>query len=161
MSLIPTVPRMCSGQKRPGMLAVAMVLAISAPSALAAPSNAPSAASGDARKPLTPAQMVALPDGGAPPPPDGYTTIDDTTTSLYSYSNVVRRRENPDLPGNEAHQSTNIPNDAPSHFSIFGIPVKFNAPVRPSYTNGVYHTYMGAPGNGVTDLNEQADPGHP
>lgn len=109
------------------------------------------------QKELTPAQKVALPDGGAPPPPDGYTTTEDFEANLQSYSGRVRTHQALGLPGGEAHQSTAIPNDAPSHFSIFGMPVKFNAPVRPPYESSSYQNYAGSPGNGQTSVITQAD----
>ncbi|AQS87421.1 hypothetical protein AA101099_2986 [Neoasaia chiangmaiensis NBRC 101099] len=110
---------------------------------------------------LTPAQQVALPDGGAPPPPHGYTTVEDNDAQLATYSATVRTHRTLGLPGGEAHQSTSLPNNAPSHFSLFGIPVKFNAPVRPPYTNNAYQTYAGSPGNGQTDVAAEAAAGQP
>lgn len=107
--------------------------------------------------PLTPVEKVALPDGGAPPPPHGYVVTEDFDNSLRDYSYKVRAHPALGLPNSEAHQSTQIPNDAPSHFSFLGWPVKFNAPVRPPYTNGVYHNYAGSPGNGQTDVVAQSD----
>lgn len=108
-------------------------------------------------RPLTPVEKVALPDGGAPPPPHGYTVTEDFDTSLRGYSYKVRAHPALGLPNSEAHQSTQIPNDAPSHFSFLGWPVKFNAPVRPPYENSAYHNYAGSPGNGQTDVVAQSD----
>lgn len=108
-------------------------------------------------RPLTPVEKVALPDGGAPPPPHGYTVTEDFDTSLRGYSYKVRAHPALGLPNSEAHQSTQLPNDAPSHFTFLGWPVKFNAPVRPPYENSAYHNYAGSPGNGQTDVVAQSD----
>lgn len=108
-------------------------------------------------RPLTPVEKVALPDGGAPPPPHGYEVTDDFDNSLRGYSYTVRSHQALGLPGSEAHQSTQLPNDAPSRFSFLGWPVKFNAPVRPPYENSAYHNYAGSPGNGQTDVVAQSD----
>ncbi|GAB6853622.1 hypothetical protein [Asaia astilbis] len=106
---------------------------------------------------LTPVEKVALPDGGAPPPPHGYVVTDDFDTSIRSYSYNVRSHPTLGVPGGEAHQSTQIPNNAPSHFSFLGWPVKFNAPVRAPYENSAYHNYAGSSGNGQTDVVAQSD----
>ncbi|MCQ9155598.1 hypothetical protein [Acidomonas methanolica] len=114
--------------------------------ALADPAHDMAAAGAPVGKSLTPAQLVALPDGGAPPPPHGYTEVEDSEAVLADFSATVRTHRTLGLPGNEAHQSTNIPNDAPSHFSIGNMPVKFIAPVAPPYTQNVYRTVAGSPG---------------
>ncbi|WP_147092297.1 hypothetical protein [Swaminathania salitolerans] len=108
-------------------------------------------------RPLTPVERVALPDGGAPPPPHGYEVTEDFDSSLRTFSATVRSHQALGLPGGEAHQSTQIPNDAPSHFSFLGMPVKFNAPVRAPYNSSAYHNYAGSPGNGQTDVVAQSD----
>jgi len=41
-------------------------------------------------KNLTPAQQVALPDGGAPPPPHGYVAVEDSEERLANFSGEVR-----------------------------------------------------------------------
>lgn len=111
-------------------------------------------------KGMTPAQMVALPDGGAPPPPDGYEAVEDNETAVASFSSTVRAHRQLGMPGGDAHQSTAEPNDAPSHFSLAGIPVKFIAPVAPPYTQSVYRTIAGSPG-GQTDVMMESVSGQP
>lgn len=115
------------------------------------------------QKPLTPAQQVALPDGGAPPPPHGYEEVEDSETALANYSATVRTHEPLGLPGPNAEQKTNGPNNLPSHFSIFGVPVIFNAPVTsPYYNEDTPATYAGHPSNGQTNIlvNGDASPIH-
>ncbi len=114
-------------------------------------------------KPLTPAQQAALPDEGAPPPPHGYTEVEDSETALASYSNRVRTHLPVGMPGPNAQQKTNGPNNLPSHFSLFGMPVKFNAPVQSPYEDEDSPTsYAGHPVNGQTNIlvNGDASPIH-
>lgn len=104
-------------------------------------------------KPLTPAQQVALPDGGAPPPPHGYTEVEDTEATLSNFSAQARTHAPLGLPGGDAQQRTNGPNNLPSHFSILGIPVKFNAPViAPYQSDRTPSSYAGQTTKGSTDL---------
>ena len=104
-------------------------------------------------KPLTPAQQAALPDEGAPPPPHGYTEVEDSEAALASYSDRVRTHLPVGMPGTNAQQKTNGPNNLPSHFSIFGMPVKFNAPVQSPYEDEDSPTsYAGHPVNGQTNM---------
>jgi hypothetical protein len=100
-----------------------------------------------ANRNMTPAQQVALPDGGAPPPPHGYTEVTDTDPRLAPYSADITARQGPGLPPVGAHQNINDDNSVPSHFSVAGIPVKFNAPVTPPYdTDFTYGNYAGSSG---------------
>ncbi|AOX16234.1 hypothetical protein [Kozakia baliensis] len=143
--------------KIPTLYATALTVALAGfvpVCALADPAHDVAASS---TKELTPVEKVALPDGGAPSPPHGYTATEDFDASLANYSSTVRTHQALGLPNGEAHQSTSIPNDAPSHFSFLGMPVKFNAPVRPPYANSAYHSYAGSPGNGQTDVVSQSD----
>ncbi|EHH69041.1 hypothetical protein GMO_03480 [Gluconobacter morbifer G707] len=104
-------------------------------------------------KPLTPAQQVALPDGGAPAPPHGYTVTEDSDATLASFSDTVHTHLPLGMPGTNAQQKTNGTNNLPSHFSILGMPVKFNAPVRPPYeSEDTPANYAGHPSNGQTDI---------
>jgi|GEM_PF-1918041 len=97
---------------------------------------------------LTPAQQVALPDGGAPPPPHGYTETVDSDPRYGNYSPAVTALHGPGLPGGEAHQNVRQSNNVPSHFSVLGMPVKFNAPVQPPYNGeATYKNYAGQPAN--------------
>ncbi|KXU99810.1 hypothetical protein AD929_13715 [Gluconobacter potus] len=104
-------------------------------------------------KPLTPAQQSALPDEGAPAPPHGYTEVEDSEAALASYSDRVRTHLPVGMPGTNAQQKTNGTNNLPSHFSIFGMPVKFNAPVQSPYEDEDSPTsYAGHPVNGQTNI---------
>ncbi|QDH24341.1 hypothetical protein D5366_02655 [Neokomagataea tanensis] len=104
-------------------------------------------------KPLTPVEQVALPDGGAPPPPHGYTAVEDTEATLSNFSAQVRTHAPLGLPGSDAQQRTNGSNNLPSHFSVFGMPVKFNAPViSPYQSDRTPSSYAGQPTKGSTDL---------
>lgn len=98
-----------------------------------------------------------------PPPPHGYEEVEDSETALANYSATVRTHEPLGLPGPNAEQKTNGPNNLPSHFSIFGVPVIFNAPVTsPYYNEDTPATYAGHPSNGQTNIlvNGDASPIH-
>ncbi|MFT9298119.1 MAG: hypothetical protein ABF542_08415 [Gluconobacter sp.] len=104
-------------------------------------------------KNLTPAQQVALPDGGAPPPPHGYVAVEDSEERLANFSGEVRTHLPVGMPGTNAEQKTNGTNNLPSHFSIFGMPVKFNTPVTaPYHSEDLPLTYAGHPSNGQTNV---------
>ncbi|QDH17265.1 hypothetical protein [Swingsia samuiensis] len=107
-------------------------------------------------KTLTPAQQVALPDGGAPPPPHGYVAVDDSEVRIANFSNAARTHLPVGLPPTNPQQSVGQPNNLPSHFSLFGMPVKFNAPVAPPYrTEDASSSFDGR--NGQNNILPQAD----
>ena len=117
------------------------------------PPNAAHMLNNSPETPLTPAQQVALPDGGAPPPPHGYTEVEDTEATLSNFSAQARTHAPLGLPGGNAQQRTNGPNNLPSHFSIYGMPVKFNAPViAPYQSDRTPSSYAGQTTKGSTDL---------
>lgn len=106
-----------------------------------------------AARPLTPAQQVALPDGGAPPPPHGYAVVEDTETTLNNFTDTVRTHPPLGMPGSDAQQRVNGPNNLPAHFHVLGMPVKFNAPVIAPYQNDrAPLSYAGQATNGSTSL---------
>jgi hypothetical protein len=95
-----------------------------------------------------PPTQAAIDDGAPlPPPPSGYEPVQDMDVSIEAHSPAVLAQKAPGMPGTEAQQNPHNDADVPSHFSIFGIPVKFNAPVAPPYNpDFTYQTYGGQPG---------------
>ncbi|GBQ88726.1 hypothetical protein AA13595_2465 [Gluconacetobacter johannae DSM 13595] len=98
----------------------------------------------------------------APPPPDGYQVVQDEDVSAQAYSPAVTAVGGPGLPSIEARQTPREPNSVPSHFSVFGVPVKFNAPVTPPYNAAfTYSTYAGQPGRGWDAVGAEGAAGQP
>ncbi|NVN41979.1 hypothetical protein HUK82_15635, partial [Ameyamaea chiangmaiensis] len=99
-----------------------------------------------------PAPTAADADAPLPPPPDGYTPVQDMDEAIIAHSPAVLAHTGPGLPGGEAQQITRQDQNVPSHFSVFGLPIKFNAPVPPPYNaEFTYRTFGGQPGNGRGD----------
>lgn len=98
----------------------------------------------------------------APPPPDGYQVVQDEDVTAQSFSPRVTATGGPGLPSIEARQTPREANNVPSHFSLFGVPVKFNAPVAPPYNASfMYSTYAGQPGRGYDAPSAEGAAGQP
>ncbi|GBQ37283.1 hypothetical protein [Gluconacetobacter azotocaptans] len=110
-----------------------------------------------------PAPAPADPENAeAPPPPDGYQVVQDDDVSIQAYSPAVTAVGGAGLPSIEARQTPRDPNSVPSHVSVFGVPVKFNAPVTPPYNAAfTYSTYAGQPGTGWDAIGAEGAAGHP
>ncbi|MBB2200169.1 hypothetical protein [Gluconacetobacter tumulisoli] len=114
--------------------------------------------------PATPAPAAAEdPDNPtAPPPPDGYQVVQDEDVSVQAYSPAVTAVGGAGLPSIEARQTPREPNSIPSHVSVFGVPVKFNAPVVPPYNAAfTYSTYAGQSGRGWDATGAEGAAGQP
>jgi len=91
-------------------------------------------------------------DDPIPPPPDGYSPVQDMDATISAHRSAILATPGPGLPGGEAKQNTRDISKLPPHFSVFGVPVKFNAPVPPPYNaEATYRTYGGQPANGRGD----------
>ncbi|MBB2156422.1 hypothetical protein HLH33_08880 [Gluconacetobacter diazotrophicus] len=163
------------------ILAVGTALAVVAPPVQAAPKHhagAQTAQTGGLNAPIStnlgttnlgnstaarPADPRVDPDNPpAPPPPDGYQVVQDEDVSVQAYSPRVTAIQGPGLPSIEARQTPRRPNDVPSHFSVFGVPVKFDAPVQPPYNASfMYSTYAGQPGRGIDAIGAEGAAGEP
>ncbi|WP_182949617.1 hypothetical protein [Gluconacetobacter takamatsuzukensis] len=98
----------------------------------------------------------------APPPPDGYQVVQDEDVTAQTFSPQVTALHGPGLPSIEARQTPRDSSDVPSHFSVFDVPVKFNAPVQPAYNAAfTYSTYGGQPGRGIEAIGAEGAAGEP
>ncbi|MFT9090007.1 MAG: hypothetical protein ABF479_03200 [Gluconacetobacter sp.] len=98
----------------------------------------------------------------APPPPDGYQVVEDEDVTARTFSPEIAALHGPGLPSIEARQTPRDSNDVPSHFSVFDVPVKFNAPVQPAYNASfTYSTYAGQPGRGIEAIGAEGAAGEP
>lgn len=97
-----------------------------------------------------------------PPPPDGYQVVQDEDVTAQTFSPEVAALHGPGLPSIEARQTPRDSRDVPSHFSVFDVPVKFNAPVQPAYNAAfTYSTYGGQPGRGIQAIGAEGAAGEP
>lgn len=97
-----------------------------------------------------------------PPPPDGYQVVQDEDVTAQTFSPAVTALHGPGLPSIEAHQTPRDDKDVPSHFSVFNVPVKFDAPVQPAYNASfTYSTYAGQPGRGIEAIGAEGAAGEP
>jgi len=107
---------------------------------------------GLAATPAFAAPATAEGDAPIPPPPDGYAPVQDMDETISAHSTAIVTQKGPGMPGGDASQTTRDNNAVPSHFSLFGMPVKFNAPTPPPYNaEFTYRTFGGQPGNGRGD----------
>jgi hypothetical protein len=110
----------------------------------------------------TPDPTVDPDNPPAPPPPDGYQVVRDEDVTAQSFSSKVTATGGPGLPSIEARQTPRNANDVPSHVSVFGVPVKFDAPVTPPYNASfMYSTYAGQPGRGIDAVGAEGAAGQP
>ncbi|MCH4091345.1 hypothetical protein [Acetobacter sp.] len=101
---------------------------------------------------------------GAPPPPDGYEPVEDIDETIEShYSLDVRKTPHGEpLPSIEAQQIPRDANNGATQFDIFGVPVKFIAPVAAPYNAPfTYHTYAGQSGRGGDAVGSVGSAGEP
>ncbi|MFT8804972.1 MAG: hypothetical protein ABF876_03585 [Acetobacter aceti] len=113
--------------------------------------------------PATTARSVESQEG-APPPPDGYEPVEDIDETIEShYSLDVRKTPHGEpLPSIEAQQIPRDANNGATQFDIFGVPVKFIAPVAAPYNAPfTYHTYAGQSGRGGDAVGSAGSAGEP
>ncbi|WP_246386950.1 hypothetical protein [Gluconacetobacter sacchari] len=168
-------PRPAGRTTRLAMLLGTGLALLAGPGAMAAPRHAaaPAARTGTLNAPVSAAlgTPAAGPHGDptvdpdnppAPPPPDGYQVVQDEDVTAETFSPAVTALHGPGLPSIEARQTPRDDRDVPSHFSVFGVPVKFDAPVQPSYNaDFTYSTYAGQPGRGINAIGAEGAAGQP
>lgn len=100
----------------------------------------------------------------APPPPDGYVPVEDIDETISAhYSLDIRQAQHGSrIPSIEAQQVPRDANNGATQFDFFGLPVKFIAPVAPSYNSAAtYRTYAGQSGRGQDAVSAAASAGEP
>ncbi|NHN87813.1 hypothetical protein GOB81_04090 [Acetobacter sp. LMG 1627] len=100
----------------------------------------------------------------APPPPDGYEPVEDIDETIEAhYSLDIRKAQHgSSLPSIEAQQIPRDANNGATPFDVFGVPVKFIAPVAAPYNAAsTYRTYAGQSGRGQDAVGAASAAGEP
>ncbi|MFT8720561.1 hypothetical protein [Acetobacter sp.] len=100
----------------------------------------------------------------APPPPDGYEPVADLDEHIATNFPLEIRNapHGSTVPPPDAQQIPRDPNNGATQFDVFGVPVKFIAPVAASYSGSfIYHTYAGQPGRGQDAVGAAGSAGEP